>query len=420
MNQLSEISRNFLVVLFFLSVFGASSQLYKKDLDSISSLIQTKDFPAARSFTLEAKIRNDERAGSHWLTKSNLLLGNIYVQEDDFGKAIIHYLEGIRYSKDANYDHFGKDLAMLYYSCGLVFAKFRAYSLAEEYYTQGLEYAELHSLPVIAMSHKYTLAGIFTDTKRSSEAIKLLSESISSLESNSRMYFIFSNRLGFTYHESEQFQKSVEIYEKLINELSEDDWIRKGSYHHNLARSYRESKNYEKALSNYQKAINFKQLAEDEKTLFSSYYGISETHFALEDYESSENYFSKAEDLMELQPLHPDYFEIYKACANLNYTLQDYQKSKHYEDLYSDKMNEYLVIQSEIQETDQRYNMDLITKRYFAEVDKQDRVASILMYSKLSSGSLLTLLLFVIGFHRYQKVMLRRSIERELIALKIV
>lgn len=420
MNQLLEIGKNFLVLTFFLSAFGAISQSYQSDLDSISSLLDSENFSAAKSFAIEAKIRNDERAGSVWLTKSNLQLGILYAREDDDAKAIIHFLEGIRYSKDANPDIVKEEVAILYYWCGAIFTKFRSYELAEEYHQKGLEYAGLHNLSVIETNHKYALAGVFRKSERYEKAIKLLSESISDLEPNEHLYFSLHNRLGLTYHDYEQYKNAIEIYKKLINEIPEDNWRAKGSYHHNLARSFRESKNYENALSNYLKAVDFKQLAGSGKTLFSSYYGLAETYYALKDYRNSENYFSKAENLVESQPLHPDYFDIYKACANLNYTLKDYEKSKRYEDLFSAKMDEYLKIQAEIQETDQRYNMELITKRYFAEVDKQERIATLLMYSKLTSGGLLALLLIVIAYHRYQKIRLRKSIERELIALKIV
>ena len=64
--------------------------------------------------------------------------------------------------------------------------------------------------------------------------------------------------------------------------------------------------------------------------------------------------------------------------------------------------------------------MDLITKRYFDEVAKQEQVASILMYSKLISGTLLFLLLFSLWYNWYQKARLRKSIAQELIDLKMI
>ncbi len=420
MNQLLEIVKNFLAITLFLSAFGVLSQSYQSDLDSIESLIKINEFETAKSFALDAKIRNDERAGSIWLTKSNLLLGDLYSEEDDFAKAIIHYLEGIRYSKNADQEIVGNNVSSLYFRIGAMFARFRSYELAEQYHLEGLEYAKLHNLPAKELNHKYALAGVFRDDGRYTEAIDLLLESLSNREPGARLYFSLHNILGLTYHDAKQFENSIDIFEKIVAELPEENWRFLGSYYHNLARSYRESKNHEKALLNYQKAVEYKQLAGSNKALFSSYYGLAETHYSIQDFDNSEKYFLTAENLLDLQSLHPDNFDIYKACANLNYELGDYRKSKHYEDLFAAKMDEYLEIQAEIQETDQRYNMELITKRYFAEVDKQERVATLLMYSKLTSGGLFALLIIVIAYHRYQKIRLRKSIERELIALKIV
>ncbi len=416
MNQLLEIGRHLFVLGCFLIFLPASSSTFQSDLDSISSLLRSRDFQEAKSFTIQAKAKNDGKGNAHWLTRSNLLLGYIYTVEDDYAKAIIHYLEGIRYSKNASYDEVESNLASLYYRCGDIFRRFKAYQLAEEYFFKGLEYADEDMDLII----KYNIAALYKDKGDYNLAIDLLSENIEKLDVGSRNYFNFNNRLALTLTEAKEFQKSIQVRKRVIEEISEDNIHEKGKYHHNLAKTYRLSGNYELALESYSKAIEYKGLKKVKKSLFSSYFGIAETYFELGGYKSAEEYFAKAEELIDLQPTHPDYFEIYKKCADLNYTLGKYEKTKHYEDLYTANMNDYVSLQSEVQNTDQRYNMDLITKRYFAEVDKQERIASILMYSKITSGSLLALLFIVIGYHRYQKIRLRKSIERELIALKII
>ncbi|MEQ9302736.1 MAG: hypothetical protein RJQ14_02380 [Marinoscillum sp.] len=111
---------------------------------------------------------------------------------------------------------------------------------------------------------------------------------------------------------------------------------------------------------------------------------------------------------------------MYKLLANCYFEKNLYAESKKYEDLYSESLNNFLKTQEDIQETDRRYNMDLITKRYFDEVAKQEKIATILFYSKLISGTLLALLLFTIGFNWYQKVKLRKNLVRDLMALKMI
>jgi len=392
----------------------------ESNLDSINTLVKTNELAKAKSYINSLKEAYDGKKNYLWHTKSNLLLGEIHRNEGEFGKAIIYNLEAIRFSRKANYAELTKDLASLYNRCGIIFKNFNSYDLAEEYFFKGLEHSRILQNQELHLILNYNLAGLYRETKDYNKAIQILTASLEKLQIGSKDYFDFNNRLALTYRKSGQFENAIKIHLDLIDRLSTDNLSKRASYHHNLAKSYKAAKDYDNALIHYTKAIDYKRQISSRRSLFSSYFGIAETHYQLSEYHLSADFFKKAEELLPLQRLHPDYFEIYKACANLNYKLRYYEKSKYYEDLYSDKMNEYLEIQADIQETDQRYNMDLITKRYFAEVDKQERIADILMYSKLTSGGLLTLLLLVIAYHRYQKILLRRNIERELIALKII
>ena len=54
------------------------------------------------------------------------------------------------------------------------------------------------------------------------------------------------------------------------------------------------------------------------------------------------------------------------------------------------------------------------------KVEKQEKIASILFYSRLTSGGLVALLLFVIGYNRYEKLRIKRSIEKQLIHLEMM
>lgn len=415
----------FVLTLFFslaLNANSVSTEL-KSQVVKISSLVDSGELELAQKLISELKEAGNAN-GNFWLTKSNFLLGNISKKEGDYARAIIYYLEAIRYAKGSSYEKVNEDLMSLHNECGIIFKRFKAYTLAEEYLVQGVDYSI--NTPINSSSQSlilylnYNLAGLYRDTQRFTEAVNLLENSLLNIERTSPDYLDFKNRLALTYRKFEKYDKSIAIYQDLLGQIDEDNWRKRASYHHNLAKSHKAIDELQEAQQNYLRAIEFKSLNENKKSLFSSYFGLAETHFKMRDLKNAKINFNLAEELMSLQPKHPDYFELYSFCADLNYELRDYEEAKKYNDLYSKSLNEYLDIQAELQESEQRINMDLITKRYFAEVKKQDRIAEIMFASQLTSGSLLTLLLLVIGYHRYQKISLRRSIERELVSLNII
>ncbi|MEP1094208.1 MAG: tetratricopeptide repeat protein [Cyclobacteriaceae bacterium] len=412
----------FLVTSFlFCSLYGNAST--REDLDKISSLMDT-DMSAAKELCLELKEKHVNKSDSYWHAKSNFYLGYIYKEEGDFGKAIIHYLEAIRYAKSGNYTGHIKDLASLNNRCAIIFRQFKAYDLAEEYYQNGIDLSLQLNDTVLYVNINYNLARTFRDQGKDQLSISLLEKILPLATMSSKKYFDILNRLSNTYLKLGLHDKVRYYSNKIILHENEKNKSLVAYSNHLLGKICTIEKKFNLAEEYLKKTIS---IIDAHPEAFSPG-GDKFEAFVDMGINSQENgysdkaiyYFDLAENLIPTITQKPEYFELFKSQANLYYELGLFQKSKHYEDLYSAKLNEYMVLQSKIRETDQRYNMELITKRYFAEVDKQERIADILMYSKLTSGGLLTLLLLVIAYHRYQKIMLRRSIERELIALKIV
>lgn len=357
----------------------------------------------------------------HSVVKSNLLLGNIeYIKNKEYGKAIIYYLEATRYSDKGIQQDISQDLVDIYKNCGIIFRKFKSYDLAREYYFKGLEIAKSHNLVDEVVSLNYNLASVYGDLEEYEKSTEILSYLSEICSKDSKYYFYILNRLGFHHFKWGNYDNSIKIYNRALNEIREDNILMRGYLHQNLAKAYREKRKFEKALDNYFQAIALKSKHGNGSSSFSSLYGSGEVFLEQEQFEKAEKQFEMAEELLPNFSLNPDYFDLHKVQANLFFKLKDYDKSKYYQDLYDKKMSEYLEVQKEIQKTDQRYNMDLITKRYFAEVEKQEQIASIMMYSKIISGGLLFLLISVIVYFRYDKVKLRKSIERELVSLRII
>ena len=128
----------------------------------------------------------------------------------------------------------------------------------------------------------------------------------------------------------------------------------------------------------------------------------------------------KAINLIEYTKTNPESFEAYKTLSDLYYSIGDKDKGRFYQEEYFSISQEYIALQQKIQQKDKEYNFELITKRYFDDVKKQDRLASVMMYSKISIGGLLALLIMVVTYFQSEKIRMRKSIERELKSLKVL
>lgn len=413
---------SFLILLISLTPIALSSKYearIEQSLRYLSSNNIDSSFLLAKSVLSEASDDGD----SFGLVKSNFILGYIHhLKRSEYGKAIIYYLEAIRFAEESNSEIFIEDLISIYKNSGVIFRKFKSFDLAEEYYLKGIEKAMFSNNQKEEISLRYNLAIVYKDQDMIKKSIQTLENLLPITKVNSKKYFDILNSLGLRYNDLREKDKSLHFLNQLISELPDENLKMMGYAYHNIATTYLSFQEIDKSIFFFQKAILAKSKLEKniETVLFSSYHDIGTAYQQSGNLRTSQSYFLEAEKLIPALKLKPEFFQLYKSQADLYYKLANYERAKHYDNLYAKNLNDYLDEQAKIQESEQRFNMDLITKRYFAEVDKQDRIAEIMFASQLTSGGLLTLLLLVIGYHRYQKIMLRRSIERELVALKII
>ncbi|MEQ6165782.1 tetratricopeptide repeat protein [Ekhidna sp. MALMAid0563] len=408
----------FLLSAILLSSFGFANDVMESKLKSIYEIMRAQP-DSAISIANNLKNISEESDDYYGIVKINFTLGYIYdILKRDYGKGIIYYLEAIRYAKKSSYDDVNKDLTILHKNCGVIFRKFKSYSLAEEYYNIAITYAHLIESDKEIQSINFNLAGLMMDEKRYEEAILILNDLIDKSEVNSKNYWKYSNRLGLALFESGHFEMAIEAHDNSLNNSDISDELRAYTLN-NIGRCLSSLQQFEDAVSYFNQAIEIKKELKDKSVLFSTYCELGELNLKTNKFNESLKYLNLAEAYVD-QVDNVKNFDLFKLKADALFKIKEYHKAKKYEDLYSENLNKYLDLQEQIQESDRRYNMDLITKRYFDEVAKQERIASILFYSKLISGSLLALLLFSVGYNWYQKVRMRRSIVRELVDLKII
>lgn len=412
--------RVFFLCLVLMFHFGFSSST-KEELDEISLLVKS-DIDSAYSYSLELKKKYSSANDIYGIVKSNFWLAYIQKKRENFGKSVIYYLEAIRFSDNASYDDVHKDKISLRKNLANIFQSFNAHELASRYNQEAIFIAEEHDSQANLISLKFN-EGRNLELKGDHDLSIDLFLSILPISEGTRKCRVL-NEIGILYQITENYSESERYFNLLYDFSKSDQRFRRYQAQalHNLAEIYFSNKEFDRAVASLENSIKIKESNEkpDVKGLFTSYKTLGEYNLHSGGFSRAKLYFEKAEGLIDKLPSHIDNFDLYQLYAELNFRKGNSVHGKYYSDLYSNKLIEHIALEKKIREIDQRFNMDLITQRYFAEVQKQDRIAEIKFISQLTSGSLLALLLLVIGYYQYQKIVVRRNIEKELVSLKIL
>ncbi|WP_436517047.1 tetratricopeptide repeat protein [Ekhidna sp. To15] len=410
-----------LLLLFFFvfNIFSAqSSSIQKEDVDKIYA-IHKIDPDSAYQLSYGLVLECNTNEDYYGLVKLNYLLGYLHKKDKNIGKSVLHYLEAIRFSEDAEYDGLSTDAIVLRYNLGNLYRTYKANDLAITYYLEAIEIADWIDDKEMLVKLKFNLALTYEQAKQSEKAISLFNELLNSSSEEREKRIL--NQLGLIYWEQGDLENAKLYFKKLLD-VEEKFKIYSAKALHNLGEIEFEVGNKENAIELINESIQLKkEISEvDGRSLFISYKVLGDYLFERKDFKGALNVYTKAETLIDEVKHESMSFELYRSLSQLNYEMNNSEEARIYSNLHSSTVDSYLISQQSLQETDRQFNMDLITKRYLEEVAKQEQIASILLYSKVISGSLLALLLFTIGLNWYQKVQLRKSIVRDLINLKVV
>ncbi|WP_462248548.1 tetratricopeptide repeat protein [Ekhidna sp.] len=410
--------RHILLILFITTSYLASSSTTQVELDQVYSLTKN-NLDSAYTLSYELLKKYDSQDEYYGLVKLNYLLGYYQSREGNIGKSVLHYLEAIRYVDEADYDNVQKDAIDIRQNLANLYRKFKANDLAIKYYKEGIEIADWLDDRKKINSLKFNLALTYKQADYNEEAIALFKELLD-VSSTKRRYRVI-NELGLIFKNTGDFENAKAYFLQLQN-VEDKYLIYSAKALHNLGRMEYDSNNPEKAIDLISRSISIKEKISDvdERSLFISYKTLGEYLFSMGDLSATEIAYNSAEKLIDAVKDESLSFELYRSISQLKYETDNPEKARDYSNLYSKAVDDFLESQQDLQAIDRQYNMDLITKRYFDEVAKQERISNILFYSKMISGSLLFLLLLTVGYNWYQKVQLRKSIIQDLINLKVV
>ena len=405
-------------ITFCLALSSFAFQTTRERLKEIDPLIKS-NIDSAIVLSKELLAFSEARGDAFGIVKTNLYLGFLTKKKQDIGKSVIYFLEGIRQADKLHYEGIEIDRVWLRRNIANTFRTFQANELATKYNLEAIDIAEKENIEHQIISLNYNQGLVFQDDKNYESAIRCF-ERVLEICDESRRYEMI-NQIGLVYLDSKNYELAKNTFESLLDLPAEFHTYSAKALHNLGELNYEQGKN-DKSIELLRSSIELKNSLSntDHYSLFNSYRSIGRYLYEANNTVEAEKYLLEAEEIFSHAEWDQRSYEIFKTLSTLYYSIDNNTLGEKYSELYYTKVQEYLDTQREIQQQDKEYNFDLITKRYFDEVESQERIASIMHTSKLSIGGLLAVLLLTIAYFRIEKLRTRRSIERELAALNMI
>ena len=350
---------------------GVASDL-DDSLDSLKKLIRNNPDSAyviGERLVEQALGRNEE----YYLVKALFGMAYIKKQQGVYDKAVIHYLDAVRFAEGASYKDVGLDLIKMRRNLAIIFGNFHAIELSEEYYQSAIDLCLNHdNRDLIPVLH-YDLALLYEEHNLYSQALSTLEVAQTMIEPGSDYYFRSLSLFGTTLKNLEEYDSANYYFGIVLKECPSDWHRRKGVAYNNLGLNYEAEGDFDRAANAYLMAIREKKLIKkDSETLFNSFKNLGALYTKMGILDSALFYLNKAESLIPKSHLKP----------GISYTLPEDDRPVRekgnqemqitYHERYEQAQEAYLKLQADIKKEQDKYNMNLITKRYFDAVEAQE------------------------------------------------
>ncbi|MEM6643792.1 MAG: tetratricopeptide repeat protein [Bacteroidota bacterium] len=386
---------------------GQAYKLLRSDLDSAIVL--------AESILKSSLEENDKYAE----IQANYILGYCQKQKKNFGVATIYYLEAIRQAESADYDELEKDKISLRKNLANIFRTFNVNGLATKYNLEAIALAKKNNMLKKQMELMRNQGLVYQEAKRYNEAKQIFLE-LKEI-ADQKLKLIALNQLGIIAYQQGDLKEARLMYTEL-HEYASDYPVMKAKALHNIGQIAFHSGKRLEATSLLKNAIAIFEQSSivDFYGLHTSYRYLGELMVLVDDHKQAERFLIKAYNLIDHVSENPESFQTYQLLSNLYFQKGDIEKGEYYLNEYSRVSMQYIERQQEIMQRDKEYNFELITKRYFDDVEKKERLKSIYAYAQYSTFGFLLIIALVIGGYQIGKRRLQNSIAQDLRELNVL
>lgn len=347
---------------------------------------------------------------------SHFLIGFIHNIKKEYGYGLISYLKAAELAEFSEDKSFNTTLLWLYKSIALTMADYSHFDFAHQYFNKALKLANSTQDTLEVLDVNYRRCNLLIKEKRFEEAEKLCNEILESPALGSYLRIQTQLSRAMVYHEQKKISQARSEYWEVLNAPEADaSQISTASYNNSL--TYYDSGDYEKAI---EELINTIPLCEKDPKL---YYLFFTLQYLGRCYEKLNKPNEALGAYLQALPHKSNYgsgaeaYKIYKEIGNIYTFLNDAENAAYYNSIYATELEKHIQEQEEFAIQDKRYNMQLLTEKYFDNIRVREAEQKMAAYTRTTIVVASVLLLLLAGGFYMRQRATKLALAKEISAI---
>ncbi len=399
----------------------ASHSIFSEDIGSIynrsRSFIETEEWDSSIYYANICLIEALESDDIDFQIKSRFVIAYSLSSKREFGNSVIEYLKAAELAEFSDRPSHKKMLTGLYKNISQITHKYRHYDLTKIYIDKALKLAYERNDTFQIVSNSQNLINLLIDEDKFSEATEIIEKTLSFTADNPDAKSHLLNNLGRLKIENREFEAARILYKSVFSSENKSE-IHKPVAHLNFAWSYIHEDRYKEAIPLLLKTSQICKNTSDNNWLFTSHKLLGNCFEKLNSTDQAEYHYFKAISILHLPEVNTKAYEVYEEVSNFYLSLGEELNALKYKNLYASELEKHIKEQEDILIQDKKYNMQLLTERYFDNLERRELAQRANFQTRLtiliSSG---IIVLVILGFYYRQKRM-RLAIVRALAAIE--
>lgn len=409
-----------LLILFIFSIYFQSHA--KEDLSKAYNAIfvelNTQSLERSKSRSLEFLAQAKTEENEYYIVKAYYLLAWMSEKTEDFGDAVIYYLEGARFAELSSNPELKKELISIYKNLGVLTGNYSHYELSHRFIDKALGLAKNTNNQKQVISLLHNRVHEFLDEERYEEALVEINHLLNDFDLDQNKHVQLTNKHGVVLMNLGNYEKARESFQSVISNGID---VNKEEYAHsmrNLALTYMKEGEYSKALAYLYQVIDFNQANELYQLVPESCISAAEAHMAINENQEALKILSKAEQLDLTTFLNPDTYKLYKITSDIHKLVGNNNQALAYNNMYAQKLESYIHEKEQIEELDKKFNIQLLTERYFDLLAANEKRQETERLAKISVGGVTSFFLIVLCLVFYRQKRVKNAIQREILKIE--
>lgn len=408
-----------LIISFFISLHLTAAgeqleQLYQTSLESL----QNQEYQATITQAEELLKISKEQHDTWYIVQSYFILGYTHKKIENFGKAALCYLEGARFAEKSSEQRIKESLISIYNNLGMIMGNYKHFDLAHRFNQKGLEVArelsnEKHIIHLLQNdSYAYVEEGKYDS------ALRILQTIFNNHVPEFEREISLKNDLGLIYWNLGNADMAIAQYQYILNRRDAvKDTGLVAKVLHNLGLALMDQQEYTKAIGYLEEAAEINVEKEFTNNLLGNYKNIGRSWHQSGNMDNAIKYYFKAESLFNEAYTDPEDYDLFGLIANIYLSTNHPELAFQYEKLHIQHLQAFIAQQKEIEELDKKYNMELLTRRYFDLLEAEERHQQHVLSTWMGLGSATVVSLFMLFYVLYRQHRKKVEVIR---ALKLI